>query len=219
MLLLIIMLAVSLNIDSLGVGISYGIRKIKVPMISKIILCSLSIIYTSIAIMFGKWLVAVLPGEITNIIGVTILITMGVLIIVKNVFSKESIKENNVTVSKIKKTNPINFYIKPLQLTIQIIKDPIYGDIDNSNVISSREALYLGIALSIDSLGAGIGSCAAGMSSLFIPFAIGIFQITFLTLGISIGKKIASYPNINKKLSFVISGLLLITLGIIRLFS
>lgn len=219
MLLLIIMLAISLNIDSFGVGISYGIRNIKIPMMSKVILCSLSIIYATIAIIFGKWLVSILPSQTTNIIGVIILVSMGLWIIFQNLFTKDNEKECRTFASRSKRTNPISLYIKPLQLTIQIIKDPICGDMDNSNVIDTKEALYLGIALSVDSLGASIGSCAAGVSSFFIPFAIGIFQMIFLTIGIFIGKKLSVFTNINKKVCFVISGLLLIILGIIRLFA
>jgi putative sporulation protein YtaF len=219
MLLLIIMLAISLNIDSLGVGISYGIRNIKIPITSKIILCLFSIIYATIAIIFGKLLVTILPSQITNIIGVTILVSMGFWIIFQNLFSKNNTKEKCIPVTKSKEAKTINVYIKPLQLTIKIIKNPICGDIDSSNIIDTKEAFYLGIALSVDSLGAGIGSCAAGISSFFIPFVIGIFQILFLTIGISIGKKLSVFTNINKKVCFVISGLLLIVLGIIRLFA
>ncbi|MDD2378185.1 MAG: sporulation membrane protein YtaF [Bacilli bacterium] len=217
MILLIIMLAISLNIDSLGVGISYGIRNIKIPLTSKIILCLLSIIHASIGLMFGKWLMSILPIQITNILGGILLISMGIWIVFQSLFSKNDLEEKDKSVYKVKKVRTIDLYIAPLKLTIKIIKDPVCGDIDNSNIIDAKEAFFLGVALSLDSLIATIGSGAAGVSSFFIPFMIGIFQMIFLTIGTLIGRKLSEFSNINKKVVFVISGILLIAIGIIRL--
>lgn len=212
MLLLICMLAISLNMDSFGVGISYGMRDIKIPFFSKVILCLCSIIYATVAMILGKWIVSFLPSEFSNIVGVSILIGMGLLVIIQSLFSNNNKKEKN-------KTDPIKIHIKPLQITIQIIRDPVLGDMDKSNSIDAKESLYLGIALSIDSLGAGIGIYAAGIFSVFTPFAIGICQIIFLSIGNLIGKKIATLKKISTKLCLFISGVILIVLGLIRLFT
>ena len=48
--LALILLSVSLSMDSLGIGISYGIRKIKVPWSAKLIICVISVIFTAIAV-------------------------------------------------------------------------------------------------------------------------------------------------------------------------
>ena len=53
-------------------------------------------------------------------------------------------------------------------IIIQILKEPRRADLDRSGMISSKEALWLGLALSLDSCGAGIGMALMGYS-LFGP--------------------------------------------------
>ena len=49
---------------------------------------------------------------------------------------------------------------------IQILRKPTVADFDKSGTISAGEALLLGIALSVDSFGAGIGASLLGMHPL-----------------------------------------------------
>ena len=44
-----------------------------------------------------------------------------------------------------------SFFIEFLGITIKIIKNPISSDLNNSNVIEPKEALFLSLALSLDS--------------------------------------------------------------------
>jgi putative sporulation protein YtaF len=224
MIFLIIILAISLNIDSFGAGISYGIRNIKIPAISKLALCFISILYSSVAILIGEWLVKILPIKYVNLFGVIILIGMGLWIILQNVFLDKSKNSQDTYVEYRNKQDRnsmkkiIDVYIKPLKLTIQITKDPTLSDTDNSKIIELKEAILLGSALSIDAIGASIGSCAAGFSSVLLPPTIGLCQLLFLSLGNVLGRKLMKFNSVNKKVCFVTSGLLLIFLGIIRLF-
>ena len=108
------------------------------------------------------------------------------------------------------------FFIKFLGITIQIIRDPISSDLDNSHKIDSKEALYLGIALSLDSICIGIGGSILGMESFIFPFFVAFFQIVFLCLGRFLGKKIRKISFIPNSIWNKISGILLILIGISR---
>ena len=44
-----------------------------------------------------------------------------------------------------------SFFIELLGITIKIIKNPTSSDLDSSHSIDSKEALFLGFALSLDS--------------------------------------------------------------------
>ena len=61
--LALILLSVSLSMDSLGIGISYGIRKIKVPWSAKLIICVISVIFTAIAVTIGN-IILIVVGSI-----------------------------------------------------------------------------------------------------------------------------------------------------------
>lgn len=109
------------------------------------------------------------------------------------------------------------FFIKFLGITVQIIRDPISSDFNNSNQIEAKEALYLGIALSIDSIGIGIGSSIMGLSPFIFPILVASFQLFFLSFGSYLGKRIKDISNIPENIWGIVSGILLIFVGISKI--
>ena len=128
----------------------------------------------------------------------------------KDEIKKSCIKENEQKVYK--------FFIDVLGITVQIIRNPISSDLDGSKKIDWKEALYLGIALSIDSICIGICSSVIGYSSLIFPILVAIFQLSFLSVGRFLGEKISSVSNIPENIWNVLSGVLLICISISRFF-
>lgn len=209
-----VILALSVSIDSLGIGITYGLKNTTIPSISKIILFIMSVIITTISIYLGNFLNNILPSYFTNFIGSILLLLMGLWVIYQ-ALSKN--KSNNSNVKNFKTTS-YQFIIKPLGITIQILRNPISSDLDNSKKIDKKEAFYLGIALSIDSICVGICSSVIGFSSIIFPFLVAIFQLCFLSAGSFLGKKITSISNIPENIWNVLSGILLICIGISKFF-
>ena len=68
MILTCMLLALSTSIDSIVIGLTYGIRDITISRQSKIILFIISLIISSISILIGNTLNNILSKEITNII-------------------------------------------------------------------------------------------------------------------------------------------------------
>lgn len=95
-------------------------------------------------------------------------------------------------------------------------KEPVECDRDKSSNIDYKEACFMGIVLSADSFTAGLSAGMAGGAGFFIPVMCVIFQTTFLSLGEYFAKHISVY--INKNRLGIISGLLLIITGILRVF-
>ncbi len=79
--LLILGLAVSSSIDNLGVGMSYGIRKIKISHASNMMIAFICFVFSYIGIYFGKWISAVLPGFLPVLLAAFILSVIGIRII------------------------------------------------------------------------------------------------------------------------------------------
>lgn len=206
-----ILLSISLSMDSLSIGVSYSLRKIKTPLSAKIIICLISMLITTISIFFGNILIKIIPENISKLIGALMLCILGVYIIIQ-AFTKKN-KE-----TKDCKKPALSFTLKHFGIIINIVRDPCIYDIDNSAKIDPLEAIYLGTALSIDSFAAGISSAIAGLNSFFIPLSVGVFQIIFLTFGNFIGGKIATIKKIKPKIFIIISGLMLIALSIVRYF-
>ncbi len=204
MLLTIILLALSVSIDSFGIGITYGLRKTSLSTPAKFILFFVSLLFVGISVAFGYFLISILPANVIKIISVILLVFMGFLIIYEamNTNEKKEYKSHKI-------------FLKSLGITIQIIRNPISSDLNNSKIIEKNEALYLAFALSLDSICVGITSSSFGMYSLLFPILVPLFQFIFLNAGIVLGKRLVSYNTSLKKWN-ILSGVLLIVIGILR---
>ena len=185
MFLAILILAVSVSIDSFGIGITYGIRNTTINKLSSFALFIISFLFSGFSILVGNVIFSIISEHIVKLISVILLIGMGLWII------------------------------------LETIKNPIILDINKSNTIELNEAIYLAIALSIDSFCVGISSASFGIFGLLYPFLVPVFQLFLLNFGIILGKKITKIHFLNYiplKFWNMISGILLIAIGIIIIF-
>ena len=216
----IIVLSISLSIDALGVGIVYGLRRIHIPLIPKFIICIFSILYSGAALILGKSLSHLLPIGSSKLIGMLILIIMGIWIILQAVLKKEQedIITNTTYITEKSDITLFKIAIKSLGITVEIIRNPANGDIDKSGVIDIKESILLGLALSVDAIGVGIGSALAGFQSFLIPLAVGLFQMSFLYIGTFSGEKFALFSKVNKRILSILPGILLVCVALIRIY-
>lgn len=205
----LILLSVSLSVDAFGIGTSCAVRGIKTPWRSRVIICIVSMAVTGLAVSFGKGASSLMPPWLAKVIGCAMLCVLGLYIIVGALTTNKKRKAG-------KKKKSITLALKPLGITVNIIKDPISCDMDSSKSIDSFEACYMGVALSVDSFAAGVSTGITGMSSIAVVAMCGGCQLLFLCMGLFLGKRLRLVKNINDKVFTVISGVLLIVLSIIR---
>ena len=106
MILNCIVLALSVSIDSFGIGITYGIKNTKITNWSKLILFTISLIVTIISINFGKVVSRIFSPFFANFLGCLILVAMGI------VFVFQSLSKNGSTKKSLKGQKKYNFFIK-----------------------------------------------------------------------------------------------------------
>ena len=175
-----IVLAISSSIDSLGIGITYGIKNTKISNKARIILFGISFLVTLISLYFGNIIKNIFNENITKFLGSSILIIMGVFILFQS--------------------NPVN------------------SDLDNSKIIDSKESLFLGLTLSLDSFCIGIGGSIIGINYQIFPLLIAIFQLSFLSIGNIFGKKLYKLSNLPDNIWSIMSGIILIFIGFTKFF-
>lgn len=212
MLLNIIVFAFSSSIDSFGIGVTYGLKRTNLNISSNLIILLLSIISTSFSIFIGNKLTIIFNTYYIKFLGAFILVILGVIIIMQILNCNIKVK-SNINKKKIKK----NWFVNYLKRILEILKNPISSDVDNSSNIDIKESFSLGIALSIDSFCIGIGSSILGFNSIIFPILVAFFQLAFLSLGRFLGRKAHKISNIPDNLWNFISGILLILIGISRI--
>ena len=100
-------------------------------------------------------------------------------------------------------------------IIIQILKEPHRADLDRSGQISGKEAVWLGLALSLDSFGAGIGMAWMGYSPFLTSICTAISTCMCLWLGLYLGEHAGE--RLSSKKMKLMPGCLLIFIGLVRL--
>lgn len=200
-------LVIAVSLDGFGVGITYGMRNIRVPGLALIIimLCSGSIVLLSMTI--GNMLSTFISPQQAKVLGGFILIFLGIFSLAN--IARQS--KNKIDTKKIAKTPR-----KGIQMIKMILSKPAKADMDQSGTISAGEALLLGAALALDAFGAGIGASMLGYSPLLTTCLIALMSGGFLYCGIKIGLFL-SQKKLLQQLTFL-PPFLLISLGIYNLF-
>ena len=218
MILGMMILGISLSIDSAFVGFSYGIKGTKIPNLSKLIICVFSVLYAGISLLAGHALMNFLPPEAAKVTGALILALIGLGMVVKALEKSPPPEAGSPTLPAKKRKGIYIFLIGQLEITIRILKDPDAGDLDKSGSIDAKESMLLGFALSVDALGAGVGSALLGIGRWYLPFIIGAFQLMFLCTGLFAGKCLKNRIHVSEKRLSVFSGAVLIAFSCLKLF-
>ena len=200
-------LGLAANLDNLGVGISYGVQKIRVPFISNFSIAFLSGIITIISVLTGHLLshyIAV-AGEL----GASMIVIIGIWVMVHKTSTSNSLP----VAIPVMKTYSVP--IKAFSCVVQITKEPSVADFDANGIISTKEAMVLGLTLSFNCIATGVGAGLTGMDPLSSSISVFIFSMVSISVGYLIGWKTAS--DRFEHLSQVISGAVLILIGIYEL--
>lgn len=205
MLLTTILFAMALSLDSLGVGISYGLDNMRISKGALFIICCCSGSVLAIAMFIGQLLMQVIDVGVVKFLGAGILIGLGTFSLVKNTIKMLQNKEGTL----------FELTISSLGIVIQIFKEPTKVDMDRSGVITGVEALLLGLALSLDSFGAGIGAALLGLNIWLSSVCVGFSAFLFVSLGMYVGEHLGQRAGYNK-LS-LLPGFVLIVIGLSRL--
>ena len=192
-------IALANNVDNISVRIAYSIRGIKITLLKNLWISVITFVISSLAAFSGSLLTTYFTKRFSSILSMCILVSIGLWIIIEPLVKKDSPENSNKLC-----TQDISIY--------GVLRDPESADADNSKNIDFKEATFLGIALSINNIGGGIGAGMIGLNSIFVGFFSAI--ISFLAL--FMGNYISDFFNkfhLGKTAS-IISGLILIIIGI-----
>lgn len=202
-----LLLVSSICIDAFVASMAYGSNKIKIPLLSSIVISLVGSFVLGISLFLGSLISNHLPGILPKTLSFSILMILGIY----RLF--ESICKNYIQ-KRTKLDKPVTFKLFDLKFILQVYADETKADFDKSKFLSIKESFYLALALSFDSLAVGFGSSLVGggyLITVVLCFNIGLFAVI---VGSFIGKKLVEKSNIN--LSWL-SGVILMILAITKL--
>ena len=196
-----ILLAFSASLDSLIIGIAYGIKKIRIKFSINIIIALIVTLGTFLSMLLGAILGNFIPGYICNYIGAILLIAVGIWMTIDYYKDQKSLSSDTTDSDDIN-----NDLIDSLNYDEILTKNKT-ADIDGSGNIELKEAVSLALALSINNFALGI--------PLTTAFTF-IFSVLILIIGFKIGNSFLS--KIFGKYSGLLSALIIILMGVFQLF-
>ncbi|HCF51502.1 MAG TPA: sporulation membrane protein YtaF [Syntrophomonas sp.] len=207
-LFVMVMFALAVSADGFMVGLSYGLNKIRIPVLSLIVIAFASCLAVTTSMLIGQGLMTYLQPHGAANIGALVVIAVGIYFLL-NAFRE---KINRLEIDD--KEPFITFSIRFLGIIVQILKEPARADFDASGEISTREAFFLGLALALDALGAGVGVAMTGFNIFYTAITVGVVKFIVVNLGIILGHRVLSRRL--QSISSWIPGLVLICIGLME---
>lgn len=179
----VLLLALSSSIDNFGVGISYGIRGIRVGFLANFIISIIAFIFSEVGILSGQYISKVFPGTLSNVIGALFLFVIGLRIVLLTIPRK---KQQQMSPKKLSEDETASSAITGY------LSSPEKADLDHSGDISFFEAIVLGIAVSMNALTNGLGVGLIGLSPFAISLSAAVFSFFAIWLGVVLGNKVVN---------------------------
>lgn len=206
----VLLLGFTVSIDGFIAGISYGLKNIKIPFISLMIVGITTTICTGLAMGIAHILGTLLNTKIAILIGALLLVSMGLFSLFQEYCVNAQTEPDNTEMP----SPNVSFSIG--RLVINIMTKPENADVDNSQFISPVEAILLGLALGLDNMIAIFAAALVSPLPLYTPLSMGFIQILVIWSGIYTSNHFVS-DKIKEKIPYL-PGLILVMLGLIRLF-
>ena len=191
-----LLLGISTNIDNFGVGLVYGINRVRIGNWPNILIAIFNAAATGSSMLAGVIIAKFLPEFVAKATGATIIALLGVY------FLYESARRETY-----KSLGPVSMLQKVKEDTgiKALVRD-----------VSRKETIALALGLSISNLTMGIGTGLAGFDVGVLVLVMFAFSWLMIVLGTMFGRVTAmSFP---EKWPSRVSGLLLIGLGVHALF-
>lgn len=204
-----ILLAFSASLDSLIIGIAYGIKNIRIKFSINIIIALIITSGTFISMILGAFLSKFIPAYICNYIGGIVLCGVGLFMTCDFIKEQKKLKKNEIY-----KENENKDIIESLNYD-EILTNNKTADTNGSGNIEVKEAVSLAIALSLNNFALGLGASMSGISIPLTTIFTFIFSILILILGLKIGNSFLS--KIFGKYSDLLSAIIIIAMGIFQL--
>ena len=196
-------LVAALSLDTLFACVAYGIKKIRIPFLSAVVMAAVGTGFLLLSILLRGLTGRLFPEQLIRYLGFAVLIVMGMI----NIFQ-------SLLKSLLRRDKTIRFSVSEYSFVLKICLDETEADIDDSKQLSLREAFLLALTLSADSLLTGFSITAAPLCfALLGLFSFGMGLLAVL-IGTAAGRRVSENSCCN--LSWV-SGLLLIVIAFLKI--
>ncbi len=211
-LLPIVFLALSSNGDNVAVGIAYGLGRINVPLPSNLLIAVVTGAGTLASMWLGQAIGSVMNPGLASAVGGAIIVAIGGWVIFQSI--RAATRDNsalNATIYSGQRPRP-----GPLRRLMLVLDNPVGADTNFSRRIELKESWMLAIALSLNNVINGVAAGMLRMNPVLTTLFVMLFSVLTLSAGLTAGYQLGK--RWLGSLSGVVSGLLLVALGLYEIY-
>ncbi|NMC57353.1 MAG: sporulation membrane protein YtaF [Eubacteriaceae bacterium] len=200
-----ILLITAICVDAFITSFAYGAAKTKIPLLSIAVISIICTAVFALSLSIGTAASQIIPQNLSKIICFAIFLVLGIT------KSCESLLKGYI--NKHQKSN-LKLKLFDINFVLTVYADSSKADIDNSKILSAKEAVYLALALSFDNFAAGFGFALASINYLHII----ILSLALNTVAVGAGHFLGEKLTQKSKKDFSwIGGIMLVILAITKL--
>ena len=170
-----ILLGIAANLDNIIIGVMYGSKKIYISWKSNVVISTVILIITILALLFGSFISHLIPHNVANILSTVSLVLIGMYYLIDSLLIKKD--ETQKIMPKFGFKDKI---ILALTLSLNNLPIAIFSSIDGCNVFLVSSMLYLFSILMIyvgNFLGSKVSSNKISILSAILIIAVGILEL------------------------------------------
>lgn len=171
-----LLLILATSLDGFAAGVSYGFRGIRFPARERLLVTGISVATLGLAMLAGHLAGRPIPGRWARCLGGWLLAGLGLWSAAKGLLQGSPPPAAG---------RLWTWRVPSLGLVVQILREPARADLDASGGINGPEALWLGLALAMDALGAGFCATLGNGLPICLPVAAGAVNWLLLTAGLA----------------------------------
>ncbi len=190
-----VLIAVISNLDNLAAGVAFGMRDTRIAAAPNLVIAAVTMAATAVAMTSGRAVSGVLAPSFAAALGASIISAIGIWTVLASLYA-----------ARLPAGSP-----EPGIDHRRSARFLLSGELSRRKVISCREALTLGVALSVNNAAAGVGAGVAGISPLATTLLAGALSLICVgggsRVGLSVGRLVGG------RSASLISGLILLGVG------
>ncbi|OKH52688.1 hypothetical protein NIES2101_13695 [Calothrix sp. HK-06] len=233
-----LLLAIASNIDNFAVGIAYGVKKLKIGILTNLFIALVSAIGTYLSVAVGKDINHYLSINTANVIGSFVLVAVGAWSIWETLKLKRKKARKKARVRE----GATYLLASSDQVMAPTVSDTVYNDsskdfsqeflhefsyekflehpekadLDHSGYIDVRESIALAFGLTLNNLGSGIGGGISNLNVWVTSLLVLVLSILGISMGYFLGNRFTG--RISGYWSGILSGALVIIIGVYEYF-
>lgn len=206
-LLPLLLFLVAVSVDSVSAGLTYGTGNVQIRPISYVFLICVPALFVALSHQLSRMLCFFLTADAIRLLSFAVLFLLGC----------EKLLESLLRWLAQKHPRPSKNWgcsFKQLNILFTVYLSPEDANRRDRQILSGTEALLLSLALSLDSILAGMAFCVVSLPGILLFFLAALMNYLFFLTGYGAGRTLAAHSRID--LSWL-SGVFLLLLSLLTL--